>query len=202
MSERVLHMIGNAHIDPVWLWRVAEATRARDVPVGDRPDGGVPRVRVHLRLGRLPPVDRGNDPELFAKIRERWPRSVPGNRRLVGRAGLQHPVRRVVRPAGAVRAALAARPFQGSRRRREATSTRSATTRCCRSSSTKSRLDSYVFLRPGPNSSSCPVSTSGGSRRTARECSRTGSRSTAARAATSTSTSRRRSRRCHRKDRR
>ena len=35
----------------------------------------------------------------------------------------------------------------------------------------KSETDSYVFLRPGPNGSSCPVSTSGGSRRTARECS-------------------------------
>ena len=24
MSERVLHMIGNAHIDPVWLWQWPE----------------------------------------------------------------------------------------------------------------------------------------------------------------------------------
>ena len=35
---------------------------ARDVPVGDRPDGGVPGLRLHLRLRRLLRVGRGERP--------------------------------------------------------------------------------------------------------------------------------------------
>ena len=198
MSERVLHMIGNAHIDPVWLWQWPEGYQeARDVPVGDRPDGRVPRVRLHLRLGRLPAVDRG-DPELFAKIRER----VAEGRFQVFGGWWVEPDCNIPCGESYVRQALYGQRWLHDRfevtATTKATSTRSATTRCCRSSSARA--------------GSTPTSSSGRARtaRAARSVllvgvagrlasAHTGSRtSTAARAATSTSTSRRRSRRCRR----
>jgi alpha-mannosidase len=59
------------------------------------------------------------DPEMFERdprARRRGP--LPGRRRLVGRARLQHPGRRVVRPPGAVRQRYFLEKFGGSRRRR------------------------------------------------------------------------------------
>ena len=127
---------------------------ARDLPVGDRPDGRVPRLRLHVRLGRLPRSgSRRATPSCSSG-------SASASRgRLAGRsaAGGSSPTAtsrgRVVRAAGALRPALPARRF-GLIATTGATSTRSATTRRSRRSC-KSGLDSYVFLRPGRTRRSC-----------------------------------------------
>ena len=63
-----------------------------------------------MRLVALLRVGRGERPRAVrADPRARRGGPLPGDRRLVDRAGLQHPRRRVVRAAGALRAALPAR---------------------------------------------------------------------------------------------
>ncbi len=103
-----LHMIGNAHIDPVWLWQWQE---------------GFHEVKATFRSA----LDRMNEYDDFIFCAAR-PRSTSGSsratprcsrksaagrrgplgarRRLVGRARLQHPRRRIVRAPRPVRAAL------------------------------------------------------------------------------------------------
>ena len=201
-SERAsCHMIGNAHIDPVWLWQWPEGyqeVRATFQSAVDRLDE-YPDFVFTCDSSCSSHGSRRATPSSSQRIqraRRRGP--LPDRRRLVDRAGLQHPGGRVVRAPGALRPALPARHVRDHRDRRARTSTRSATTRRSRRSSRKSGCDSYVFLRPGPaREGAARARSSGGSRRTARACSPTGSRtSTARRRTTSASTSRRRSRRC------
>jgi alpha-mannosidase len=73
MTERVLHMIGNAHIDPVWLWQWPEGyqeVRATFHSAVDRLDENPDFVFTHTSVLFLQWVEE-SDPELFARIRER-----------------------------------------------------------------------------------------------------------------------------------
>ncbi|HWJ32857.1 MAG TPA: glycoside hydrolase family 38 C-terminal domain-containing protein [Gaiellaceae bacterium] len=70
---RVLHMIGNAHIDPVWLWQWPEGyqeVRATFRSAIDRLDENPDFVFTHTSVLFLQWVEE-SDPELFAQIRER-----------------------------------------------------------------------------------------------------------------------------------
>ena len=80
---------------------------AGDVPVCARPDARVPGVHLHgelRRVLRLGQGDRPGDVRGDPGAGRRGP--LGGRRRLVGRAGLQHPVGRVVRAPRPVLAAL------------------------------------------------------------------------------------------------
>jgi alpha-mannosidase len=70
---RTLHMIGNAHIDPVWLWQWPEGyqeVRATFRSALDRMDENADFVFTHTSVLFLQWVEE-SDPELFARIRER-----------------------------------------------------------------------------------------------------------------------------------
>ncbi|HZD38704.1 MAG TPA: hypothetical protein VE664_08700, partial [Actinomycetes bacterium] len=71
--RRVLHMIGNAHIDPVWLWRWPEgleAVRATFRSVIERMRE-YPELRFTCdSVAQLAWVEEA-DPELFEEIRRR-----------------------------------------------------------------------------------------------------------------------------------
>ena len=70
---RVVHMIGNAHIDPVWLWQWPEGyqeVRATFASALDRLDEEPDFVFTHTSVLFLQWVEE-SDPELFARIRER-----------------------------------------------------------------------------------------------------------------------------------
>jgi alpha-mannosidase len=73
MSEqRVLHMIGNAHIDPVWLWQWPEGyqeVRATFRSAIDRLDENPDFVFTHTSVLFLAWVEE-SDPVLFGRIRE------------------------------------------------------------------------------------------------------------------------------------
>ena len=53
-DKKKLYMIGNAHLDPVWLWQLAGGLSGGegDVSFGARPDEGIRRFRLHVQLGR------------------------------------------------------------------------------------------------------------------------------------------------------
>jgi len=73
MTPRLLHMIGNAHIDPVWLWQWPEGyqeVRATFRSAIDRLDESPDFVFTHTSVLFLQWVEE-SDPELFARIRER-----------------------------------------------------------------------------------------------------------------------------------
>ena len=193
-------MIGNAHIDPVWLWQWPE---------------GYQEVRATFqsavdRLDEYPDFVFTCDSSLFfrwveesdsgaARADQRTGRSgpLPDRRRLVGRAGLQHPLRRVLRAPGALRPALPARHVRdnghGGREHRLVRPQRHDPADPAQE---RMRLVRLPAARAARDRSSRRRS-SGGSRPTAPACSPTGSRtSTAPPRTTSASTSRRRSRRC------
>jgi len=70
---RVLHMIGNAHIDPVWLWQWPEGyqeVRATFRSAIDRLDENPDFVFTHTSVLFLQWVEE-SEPELFMRIRER-----------------------------------------------------------------------------------------------------------------------------------
>ena len=174
---------------------------ASDVPVGGRPDGGVSRLRLHVRLLALLPVGRGERPRaLRADSRAGRGRTSAGDRRLVGRAGLQHSLRRVVRASGSVRPALPPRQARRqSHDRRKPRLVRAQRDDPADPASNRHRL--VRVPSPGPEGESRPARAAllVASRPTVRASSPTASRtSTALRRTTSASTSRRRSRRSHR----
>jgi alpha-mannosidase len=74
MSKRkVLHMIGNAHLDPVWLWRWPEgfeAARATFRSALDRMDEDPDFVFTSSQAAVYQWIERG-DPELFERIKQR-----------------------------------------------------------------------------------------------------------------------------------
>jgi alpha-mannosidase len=72
-TQRVLHMIGNAHIDPVWLWQWPEGyqeVRATFQSAVERMDEYPEFVFTCDSVVYLQWVEE-SDPELFARIRER-----------------------------------------------------------------------------------------------------------------------------------
>ncbi|MHB1000109.1 MAG: alpha-mannosidase [Armatimonadota bacterium] len=72
-KDRVLHMIGNAHLDPVWLWRWSEgfeAARATFQSALDRMDEEPEFIFTSSQAAVYQWIERG-DPELFAKIKAR-----------------------------------------------------------------------------------------------------------------------------------
>ncbi|HVM16844.1 MAG TPA: glycoside hydrolase family 38 C-terminal domain-containing protein [Gaiellaceae bacterium] len=72
MSRRVLHMIGNAHIDPVWLWQWPEGyqeVRATFQSAVDRLDE-YPEYEFTCDSSLFFEWVEESDPELFARIRE------------------------------------------------------------------------------------------------------------------------------------
>jgi alpha-mannosidase len=72
-AERKLHMIGNAHIDPVWLWQWPEGfqeVRATFQSAIDRLNEYPDFVFTHTSVLFLQWVEE-SDPELFAQIRSR-----------------------------------------------------------------------------------------------------------------------------------
>ena len=111
-----------------------------------------------------------SDPELFAKIRERV---AEGRFQVIGGWWVE-PDCNIPCGESYVRQALYGQRWLHDRfgvtATTEATSTRSATTRCCRSSSARAGSIPTSSSGRARTSSSCPVSASGGSRRTAREC--------------------------------
>ena len=148
---------------------------ARDVPVGGRPDGRVPGVRLHLRLGAR--STRGSR----RSTRRCSSRSARASPRAAGRssaAGGSSPTA-TSRPASRScgRRSTAQRylheKFGGHRDdRRERRPVRPQRRRS-RRSSRSSGMDSYVFMRPGPQEKpSSARRCSGGRRPTARACSR------------------------------
>ena len=113
-------MIGNAHLDPVWLWPWQEGyqeARATFWSAIHRMDEYPDFVFTCDQIVLLSWVEE-SDPELFERIRERVAEGQMGQRRrLVGRARLQHADGGVVRPPGAVRPALPALPLRAHGRR-------------------------------------------------------------------------------------
>src|SRR5581483_6877038 len=72
-QERVVHMIGNAHIDPVWLWQWPEGyqeVRATFAAALDRMDENPDFVFTHTSVLFLKWVEE-SAPSLFERIRER-----------------------------------------------------------------------------------------------------------------------------------
>ena len=100
MSEpKTLHMIGNAHIDPVWLWKWQEGfheVKATFRSALDRMKEYDDFIFVASSAAFYEWVeesDAGMFAEIKARIAEgRW--QVVGG--MVGRAGLQYPWRRVI----------------------------------------------------------------------------------------------------------
>ncbi len=66
--RRTLHLVCQAHIDPVWLWPVrGRLQRGPDhSPERGRPGGGNPGVQVHPLLRRGLPLDGGDGPAALA----------------------------------------------------------------------------------------------------------------------------------------
>ena len=156
--KKKLYMIGNAHLDPVWLWRWQEGFRSEgDLPLGARPDEGIRRFRLHVQLRRNSTNgSKRNDPAMFAgDSGARGRGALADRRRLVDSAGLQYSERRVVRPAGIVRPAL----FQGEARRDRESRLQRRQLRPSRHAAAdlkKSGMDYYVMMRPMPNEKGLP----------------------------------------------
>ena len=125
---------------------------ARDVPVGARPDGRVPRLRLHLRLvAASSQWVEEHDPELFERIRARI---AEGRWQVVGGWWVE-PDCNIPGGESFVRQAL-----YGQRYLHDTfgiTATTGANVDSFGHNATipqilrKSGMDSYVFLRPGPH---------------------------------------------------
>ena len=113
-------MIGNSHIDPVWLWQWPEgyqAVRATFRSALDRMNE-YPEFIFTCDSAAYYEWIEEIEPAMFEEIRAAGRRRSLGDRRwLVGRARLQHPGRRVVRPPGARVAALFPREVRPDRDR-------------------------------------------------------------------------------------
>ncbi len=198
--SRKLHMIGNAHIDPVWLWQWPEGyqeVRATFQSAIDRLDE-YPDFVFTCDSSLFFAWVEESDPELFARIKEhvsrraasRWWAAGGSSRTATSPAASRSCARRSTASATCARSS-------GSRRRSARTWTRSATTRRSRRSCARAAATRTSSSARGRRRRSSRARSSGGSRPTARACSPTGSRtSTARRRTTSASTSRRRWRRC------
>jgi alpha-mannosidase len=158
MSERVLHMIGNAHIDPVWLWQWPEGyqeVRATFSSALDRMDEYPEFVFTSNSIVFFAWIEE-HDPELFERIRARI---AEGRWQVVGGWWLE-PDCNIPSGESLVRHAL-----YGQRYLREKfglTATTGANFDSFGHSAAipqllrNSGMDSYVFLRPGPKERSLP----------------------------------------------
>jgi alpha-mannosidase len=152
MTQRLIHMIGNAHIDPVWLWQWPEGyqeVRATFQSAIDRLEEYPDFVFTCDSSQFLAWVEE-SDPELFAKIRERV---AEGRFQVVGGWWVE-PDCNIPSGESFVRQAL-----YGQRYLREKfglTATTGANLDSFGHNASipqilrKSGCDSYVFLRPGP----------------------------------------------------
>ncbi len=200
-SQATVHMIGNAHIDPVWLWQWPE---------------GYQEVRATFqsaidRMKEYPDFVFTCDSSLFFDVGRGdrsascSSRSASASPKAAGRssaAGGSSPTatsRAASRSSGRrCTASATCATASASPRRPARTSTRSGTTRSIPQILARSGDRLVRLPASGPEGEAAlDRRCSGGSRPTARACSRTGSRtSTARRRTTSTSTSSRRSRSC------
>ena len=158
VSPRVVHMIGNAHIDPVWLWQWPEGyqeVRATFSSVLDRMEEYPEFVFTSNSVVFFAWVEE-HDPELFARIRDRV---AEGRWQVVGGWWLE-PDCNIPSGESFVRHAL-----YGQRYLHEKfglTATTGANFDSFGHNATipqllwKSGMDSYVFLRPGPKERSLP----------------------------------------------
>ncbi len=133
-----VHMIGNAHIDPVWLWPwqagadEALATTAR----GGRPLRRVSGVRLHPRRGLALPAGRAAAPRALRPHPQAGrARAVAHHRRPVHPARPEPADRRRAAPPDRRTASATSATGSASRRRSATTSTASATPRACPTSS-------------------------------------------------------------------
>jgi alpha-mannosidase len=158
MSPRVLHMIGNAHIDPVWLWQWPEGyqeVRATFQSAIDRMDEYPEFVFTCDSVLYLQWIEE-SDPQLFAKIRERI---AEGRFEVIGGWWVE-PDCNIPAGESLVRQALYGQRYL--RDRFGITATTGSNIDPFGHSATlpqilaKSGLDSYVFLRPGPNELALP----------------------------------------------
>jgi alpha-mannosidase len=157
-SERTLHMVGNAHIDPVWLWRWPEGLqeiRATFRSAADRMEEYPDFVFTCDSVMYLEWIER-HDPQLFATIRERVEE---GRWQVVGGWWIE-PDCNIPSGESFVRQAL-----YGQRYLLEKFGT--ASTVGCNVDPfghnamlpqllRKSRMDGYMFLRPGPHEQELP----------------------------------------------
>jgi alpha-mannosidase len=158
MSERLLHMIGNAHIDPVWLWQWPEGyqeVRATFTSALDRMDEYPDFIFTSNAVVYFKWIEE-HDPELFERIKERI---ADGRWQVVGGWWLE-PDCNIPSGESFVRHAL-----YGQRYLREKfgiTATSGANFDSFGHNATipqllrKSGMDSYVFLRPGPHERPLP----------------------------------------------
>ena len=158
MSERVLHMVGNAHIDPVWLWQWPEGyqeVRATFSSALDRMDEFPEFVFTSNSVVFFAWIEE-HDPPLFERIRGRI---AEGRWQVVGGWWLE-PDCNI--PSGE---SLVRHGVYGQRYLREKfgiTATTGANFDSFGHNATipqllrKSGMDSYVFLRPGPQERALP----------------------------------------------
>ncbi len=161
VSAHVVHMIGNAHIDPVWLWQWPEGyqeVRATFSSALDRMDEYPDFVFTSNSVVFFAWVEE-HDPELFERIRARV---AEGRWQVVGGWWLE-PDCNIPSGESLVRHAL-----YGQRYLHEKfglTATTGANFDSFGHNATipqllrRSGMDSYVFLRPGPKERSLPAPT-------------------------------------------
>ena len=184
-EQAAIHMIGNAHIDPVWLWQWPEGyqeVRATFQSAIDRMKEYPDFVFTCDSVASSSSGSRTATRELFEQIRARV---AEGRFQIVGGWWIE-PDCNIPSGESFVRQAL-----YGQRYLREkfgVTATTGANLDSFGHNATipqilaRSGCDSYVFLRPGPKEMRARRRrSSGGSPPTARACSRTGSRTSTAR---------------------
>ena len=161
MTKRLLHMIGNAHIDPVWLWQWPEGyqeVRATFRSAIDRMDEYPDFVFTCDSVVFLEWVEE-SDPELFERIRERI---AEGRWQVIGGWWVE-PDCNIPAGESFVRQALYGQRYL--RDRFGITATTGANLDSFGHNATipqllrRSGMDSYVFLRPGPHEQDLPGST-------------------------------------------
>ena len=152
-------MIGNAHIDPVWLWRWDEGFQ--EVKATFR--SALDRMNEISRISSSPPARRPSTNGSSRATRHvrrdpaaRRRRPLADRRRLVDRAGLQYPERRVVRPPGSLRAALFPEPLRRTAKvgfNVDSFGHSAMLPQILK----KSGLSAYVFMRPSPHEKGLPA---------------------------------------------
>ena len=155
---KLLHMIGNAHIDPVWLWQWPEGyqeVRATFASALDRLDEYPEFVFTSTSVVFLQWVEE-HDPELFARVRARI---VEGRWQVIGGWWLE-PDCNIPAGESYVRQALYGQRWLRERFGIAATTGANLDSFGHNASLPKllagSGLDSYVFLRPGPHEKALP----------------------------------------------
>jgi alpha-mannosidase len=158
VTQRVLHMIGNAHIDPVWLWQWPEGyqeVRATFSSALDRMDEYPDFVFTSNSMLFFAWIEE-HDPQLFERIRARV---AEGRWQVVGGWWLE-PDCNIPSGESLVRHALYGQRYL--KEKFDLTATTGANFDSFGHNATipqllrKSGMDSYVFLRPGVNEKQLP----------------------------------------------